>query len=156
MMYLLVPTRSSDCEHMGMYCWRVCFIYVRVSKTLRTLHLKMLYMTLGVKLYKIGVQIKHFLIIHRFILKLFFGLCVILPLISDEGRFACWQNECAYLFAQRTNSWPGIQCCRMQSIFRFFGVERYFDFVTISATTEASHKHTQHRTAGVGLAPKLL
>lgn len=56
-------------------------------------------MTLGIKLYKIAVQIKHLLISHRFILKLFFGLCVILPLISDEGRFAYWQNGCAYLFA---------------------------------------------------------
>lgn len=82
-----------------MYCWRVCFIYVGASETLRTLHLKILYMTLGVKLYKIAVQIKHLLISHRFILKLFLGLCVILPLISDEGRFAYWQNGCAYLFA---------------------------------------------------------
>lgn len=102
-MHLLAPTcgthTGSDCEHTGMYCWRVCFIYVGASETLRTLHLKILYMTLGVKLYKIAVQIKHLLISHRFILKLFLGLCVILPLISDEGRFAYWQNGCAYLFA---------------------------------------------------------
>lgn len=126
-----------------MYCWRVCFIYVGASETLRTLHLKILYMILGVKLHKIGVQIKHLTIIHRFILKLFFGLCVILLLISDEGKFAYWQNGCANLFAQRTKSWPGVQCCRMQSIFGFFRVEGYFDFVTVSAATEASHKHTQ-------------